>query len=132
MARFFLKHLLFLCIALLVVSFIVFVMTEFTRGDVARKMLGAYATQEQVAILTKEMGLDRPVLVRYFEYIGNLASRDLGYSTRFKVPVSDIIFDRLAHTGMLAAIAFAIILPLSMLLGLAARSRGSSPFDRAT
>jgi len=131
MARFFLKHLLFLCLTLLVVSFIVFVMTEFTPGDVARKMLGAYATQEQVAILSKEMGLDRPVLVRYFEYIGHLASGDLGYSTRFKVPVSAIIFDRLAHTGMLAAIAFAIIVPLSMLLGIAAGMRESSRFDRA-
>jgi peptide/nickel transport system permease protein len=114
-----------------VVSFIVFVMTEFTPGDVARKMLGAYATQEQVSILSKEMGLDRPVLVRYFEYIGHLASGDLGYSTRFKVPVSAIIFDRLAHTGMLAVIAFAIIVPLSMLLGIAAGMRESSRFDRA-
>jgi peptide/nickel transport system permease protein len=131
MARFFLKHLLFLCLTLLVVSFIVFVMTEFTPGDVARKMLGAYATQEQVSILSKEMGLDRPVLVRYFEYIGHLASGDLGYSTRFKVPVSAIIFNRLAHTGMLAAIAFAIIVPLSMLLGIAAGMRESSRFDRA-
>jgi peptide/nickel transport system permease protein len=77
------------------------------------------------------MGLDRPVLVRYFEYIGRLASGDLGYSTRFKVPVSAIIFDRLAHTGMLAAIAFAIIVPLSMLLGIAAGMRESSRFDRA-
>src|SRR6266849_6397105 len=113
MTRFFFKHLLFLCLTLLVVSFIVFVMTEFTPGDVARKMLGAYATQEQVAILTKEMGLDRPVLVRYFEYIGNLASGDLGYSTRFTVPVS------------------AIILPLAMLLGIGAGMRESSRFDRA-
>src|SRR3954470_5497366 len=131
MARFFLKHLLFLSITLVVVSFIVFVLTEFTPGDVARKILGAYATQEQVSILTKQMGLDRPVLVRYFEYIGHLAQGDLGYSTRFKVPVKDIIFDRLANTGMLAAIAFAIIVPLSMLLGIAAGMRESSRFDRA-
>ena len=123
MARFFLKHLLFLCLTLLVVSFIVFVLTEFTPGDVARKVLGAYATQEQVALLTTKMGLDRPVLVRYVEYVDHLAHGDLGYSTRFKVPVKDIIFDRLANTGMLAAIAFAIIVPLSMLLGIAAGMR---------
>src|SRR5213080_2840954 len=108
MARFFLKHLLFLCITLLVVSFIVFVLTEFTPGDVARKMLGAYATQEQVEHLTREMGLDRPVLVRYVEYVGNLLSGDLGVSTRFKVPVKDIIFDRLRNTGLLALLSFAL------------------------
>ena len=117
-------------LTLLVVSFIVFVLTEFTPGDVARKVLGAYATQEQVALLTTKMGLDRPVLVRYVEYVDHLAHGDLGYSTRFKVPVKDIIFDRLANTGMLAAIAFAIIVPLSMLLGIAAGMRESSRFDR--
>lgn len=130
MARFFLKHLLFLCLTLVVVSFLVFVMTEFTPGDVARKMLGAYATPEQVAILTKEMGLDRPVAVRYLDYAGKLLSGDLGYSTRFKVPVSAIVFDRLANTGMLAGIAFAVIVPLAMLLGIAAGMRESSWLDR--
>ena len=130
MARFLLKHLLFLCITLVVVSLLVFVMTEFTPGDVARKVLGAYATEEQVAILTKDLGLDRPVLVRYVEYVGKVLSGDLGYSTRFKVPVSEIVFDRLANTGMLAAIAFAIIVPLSMLLGIVAGMRESSWLDR--
>ena len=70
MARFLLKHLLYLCITLVVVSFLVFLMTEFSPGDVARKILGAYATPEQVAILNKEMGLERPVVVRYVEYVG--------------------------------------------------------------
>ena len=50
MARFFLKHLLFLGLTLVVVSFLVFILTELTPGDVARKYLGAYATQEQVWI----------------------------------------------------------------------------------
>ena len=131
MARFFLKHLLFLCLTLFVVSFLIFVLTEFTPGDVARKLLGAYATPEQVEILTRQMGLDRPVAVRYLEYLGHLASGDLGYSTRFKLPVRDIIFDRLGRTFMLAAIAFAIIVPLSMLLGIAAGMREASLLDRA-
>jgi peptide/nickel transport system permease protein len=130
MARFFLKHLLFLSITLLAVSFIVFMLTEFTPGDVARKILGAYATPEQVEHLTKEMGLDRPVLVRYVEYLGNLFSGDLGYSTRFKVAVKDIIFDRLLNTGLLALISFACIVPLSMLLGIAAGMREGSALDR--
>lgn len=130
MTRFFVKHLLFLCLTLFVVSFLVFVTMELTPGDVARKMLGAYATQEQVASLTTEMGLDRPVVVRYVEYMGKLAHGDLGYSTRFKVPVRAIIFDRLANTAVLAAIAFAVIAPLSMLLGIGAGMRESSALDR--
>src|SRR5215467_13320485 len=103
MARFLLKHLLFLCVTLAAVSLIVFLLTELTPGDVARKILGAYATQEQVEHLTTEMGLDRPVMVRYVEFVGRLARGDLGTSTRFKVPVKDIIFDRLGNTLLLAA-----------------------------
>ena len=131
MARFLLKHLLFLCLTLAAVSLIVFLMTELTPGDVARKMLGAYATQEQVDHLTREMGLDRPVLVRYLDYIGHLLSGDLGYSTRFKVPVADIIFERLANTALLAALSFLVIVPFSMLLGIAAGMREASKLDRA-
>jgi len=130
MARFLLKHLLFLCITLAVVSFLVFMLTELTPGDVARKYLGAYATQEQVDLLSKRMGLDRPVLVRYVEYVGKILSGDLGTSTRFRVPVKDIIFDRLENTGLLALVSFLLIVPLSMALGIIAGMREGSLLDR--
>ena len=131
MARFLLKHLLFLCLTLVVVSLLVFLLTELTPGDVARKELGAYATQEQVELLTKKEGLDRPVLVRYVEYVGRTLSGDLGTSQRFRVPVKDIIFDRLKNTALLAAISFVTIVPLSMLLGIAAGMREGSLLDRS-
>jgi peptide/nickel transport system permease protein len=131
MARFVAKHLLFLLLTLAVVSFLVFTLNEFSPGAAARKILGAYATQDQVDILTKQMGLDRPVLVRYVEYVGKLLSGDLGESTRFKVPVKDIIWNRLANTAFLAVLAFACIVPFSMLLGIAAGMRESSTLDRA-
>ena len=99
MARFLTKHLLFLLLTLLVVSLLVFTLNEFTPGAVARKILGAYATQEQVDHLTKQMGLDRPVLVRYVDYVRAAATGDLGYSTRFKLPVKDVLFKHLANTA---------------------------------
>jgi peptide/nickel transport system permease protein len=131
MARFLAKHLLFLLLTLLVVSFLVFTLNEFSPGAVARKILGAYATPEQVDLLTREMGLDRPLLVRYAHYVGTLATGDLGYSTRFKLPVKDVIWKHLGNTAFLAAIAFACIVPLSMLLGIVAGMRESSKLDRA-
>ena len=131
MARFLTKHLLFLLLTLLVVSLLVFMLNEFTPGAVARKILGAYATQDQVDLLTKQMGLDRPVLVRYVDYLRAAATGDLGYSARFKLPVKDVLFKHLANTALLAAIAFACIVPLSMLLGIAAGMRESSRLDRA-
>src|SRR5579871_6147213 len=131
MARFLLKHLLFLVVTLTIVSLIVFLLTELTPGDVARKILGPYATQEQVQALTQRMGLDRPVLVRYGEFASRLLHGDLGTSTRFKAPVKDILFDRLGNTLLLAALAFAVMVPLSMLLGVAAGMREGSRLDRA-
>jgi len=131
MARFLTKHLLFLLLTLLVVSLLVFTLNEFTPGAVARKILGAYATQEQVDHLTKQMGLDRPVLVRYVDYVRAAATGDLGYSTRFKLPVKDVLFKHLANTALLAAIAFACIVPLSMVLGITAGMREASRLDRA-
>ncbi len=131
MARFCLKHLISLTVTLLVVSFLVFALNEFSPGGVARKMLGQFATQEQVELLTKEMGLDRPVLLRYVEYVGKLLSGDLGYSTRYKAPVGQIIWDRLLNTAFLGAIAFVFIIPVSMLLGIVAGMRESSKLDRA-
>jgi peptide/nickel transport system permease protein len=129
--RFLGKHLAFLLLTLFVVSFLVFSLNELTPGGAARKILGAYATQEQVDLLTRQMGLDRPVLVRYAEYLGKLARGNLGESTRFKVPVKDIIWSRLGNTAFLAVIAFACIVPFSMLLGVVAGMRESSALDRA-
>src|SRR5262252_5766831 len=131
MKRFVVKHLVFLLLTLFAVSFLVFTLNEFSPGAVARKILGAYATQEQVDLLTKQMGLDRPVLVRYVDYLRALASGDLGYSTRFKLPVREVIFKHLANTAMLAAIAFACIVPLSTVVGVVSGMREASRLDRA-
>jgi len=131
MARFAAKHLVFLLLTLFVVSFLVFTLNEFSPGDVARKELGAYATQEQVDALTQRLGLDRRLLVRYAEYLGKVARGDLGYSARYKAPVREVIGKHLANTALLAALAFACIVPLSMVLGIAAGMRESSRLDRA-
>ena len=131
MKRFVVKHLLFLLLTLLAVSFLVFTLNEFSPGAVARKELGAYATQDQVEALTKRLGLDRPLLVRYVEYMGKAAVGDLGTSARYKAPVLTVIAKHLANTALLAAVAFACIVPLSMLLGIAAGMREASRLDRA-
>ena len=75
MARFLAKHLLFLLVTLLVVSFLVFTLNEFSPGAVARKILGAYATQEQVEILTKQI----PVV---FGLVTELMTCEIGINRR--------------------------------------------------
>jgi peptide/nickel transport system permease protein len=131
MLRFFAKRLVDLLITMVAVSLIIFLLLEFTPGDVARKILGPFATREQVAFLMEEMGLNRPVWIRYFEWVGQLLTGDLGFSTTFKVPVNDIIWDRLGATLRLAAVAFVIMVPLSTLLGVLAGMREGGKLDRS-
>jgi peptide/nickel transport system permease protein len=119
-----------MAITLVAVSFFVFALNELSPGDVARKLLGPFATQDQVDILTREMGLDRPVVVRYLEWMGRALTGDFGQSLVFRQPVGDLLWDRLGNTLMLAAIAFAVIVPLSVALGILAGMRERSLTDR--
>jgi peptide/nickel transport system permease protein len=114
-----------------VVSALVFAAFEATPGQVATKVLGPFSTQGQRDKLTEELGLNRPIYVRYFEWLGDVVSGDLGYSTLYKAPVNDFIWSRLGNTLILAAIAFATMVPLSILLGITAGMREGSKLDRA-
>jgi peptide/nickel transport system permease protein len=112
------------------VSVLVFAAFEFTPGQVARKVLGPFATQDQVDQLTEKMGLNRPVVERYGEWLANTASGNLGYSTLYKTEVNNIIWDRLGNTLLLAAVAFVIIVVFSIVFGIAAGMREGSKLDR--
>ncbi len=124
------KQLFNMALTLLAVSMLVFLLNEWTPGDVVSKLLGPYASQDQVALVTREMGLDRPALVRYFEYMGNALTGDLGHSIVYRQPVSSLLWDRLGNTLLLAAVSFAVIVPLSVLLGVLAGMREKSSLDR--
>lgn len=144
-----------LVLTLIAASFLVFVLTQFSPANVARETLGAYALPSQVQMLYEKLHLGDPLIVRYVRWAGVLVGLhkdpldnpalgldihdprgaryfgNFGYSTLFRVPVNDIIWDRLANTAALAGIAFAIIVPLSLLLGILAGMRPGSLVDRA-
>ena len=124
------KQLVNMIVTLVAVSFLVFILNELSPGDVAAKILGPYASAQQVEILNKQLGLDRPVLIRYVEFMANAARGDFGESLVYRVPVSEVLFDRLGNTLVLAAICFALIVPLSVLLGTLAGIDERGPTDR--
>ena len=130
MLAFFARRVAALALTLLAVSFLVFLISEATPGKVARKVLGPYATNEQVDLLTERMGLNRPLAVRYAEWLGNVVTGDFGQSLVFKRPVGELLLDRLGNTALLAAIAFAVSVPLSVTLGVLAGMREGSRLDR--
>jgi peptide/nickel transport system permease protein len=130
MMRYAAKTLANMAVTLFAITFLVFALNELSPGDVAAKILGPYATAEQVEILNRELGLDRPLLVRYLEYMWNAARGDFGQSIVFRQPVSELLFDRLGNTLLLAGICFAAIVPLSIALGTLAGLSERSLADR--
>src|SRR5215213_9374831 len=98
MLRYTARQLVYMAATLAVVSFLIFALNELTPIDVARKLLGPYATQDQVDILYRQMGLDRPLAVRYLSYIGDAIRGDLGMSILYSRPVAEILWDRLSNT----------------------------------
>lgn len=131
MVRFWAKQILNMAITLFAVSFLVFVLNEYSPGDVVSKLLGPYANADQVERVTRELGLDRPVLVRYAEYMGNALRGDFGQSIIYRRPVADVLWDRLGNTMLLAGVCFMIIVPFSVLFGVLAGMRERSWIDRS-
>lgn len=111
---------------LLVVSVLIFAGTELLPGDLAEAILGQAATPQAVANIRAELGLDRPAVVRYVEWLTGFLHGDLGMSLANRQPVATMIAGRLMNTLFLAACAAIVAVPISVGLGiLAARYRES-------
>lgn len=126
MLRFIIRRLGLALVSLWLLSVLVFIGTNLLPGDVGRRILGPFATQESVDLLNTRLGTDRPLLTQYFDYIGNLLTGDLGNSVSFARPVTEMLGSALANSAKLAVLAFVIVVPLSIFAGvLAALKRGS-------
>jgi peptide/nickel transport system permease protein len=114
-----------------VVSFVLFLIFEGNKLAVAGKVLGPYSSQEQRELWLEQNGYNRSFVVRYAEWVGNAVQGDFGDSIRFKAPVSELLWDRLGNTGILALCVFAIMIPLSLTLGVLSGMREGSGLDRS-
>lgn len=117
-------------LTLLAVSIIIFGAIELRPGGLAEAVLGQGATAETVAAMEKELGLDRPAPVRYFEWLTNAITGDFGKSLTSGKLVSDLIAPRFANTLFLALYAAAVAVPLALILGIMAALYRNSIFDR--
>ena len=109
----------------------VFIMARLLPGDPARVIAGVLATQQQVDLLRRQLGLDQPLPVQYLDYLGSLAHLDLGTSAHFGDPVSAEIASRLPYTAELALCALAVAVVLGVLGGVAAALRRNTVIDVA-
>ena len=123
------KRLLAMIPVILGVTLIVYLIMSLAPGDPARTILGEQATEEQVAQLRSEMGLDQPIIVQYFRYIWNLLHGDLGRSYQSRIDVSTEIFSRFPNTIKLALTASLFSVILALPLGIIAAVRQNTFFD---
>lgn len=113
------------------ISVLVFLAVSLLPGDIAQQVLGQSATPETVAAFRRDLGLDRPLVLRYVEWVGNIAQGDFGRSLANGRPVADLLVGRLGNTLFLAGYAAVIAVPLAVVLGLLAALWRGTLFDRA-
>ena len=125
MPQYVLKRLGLALLTLVLLSLIIFFAGSVLPGNPAREILGPFASESAVVALNHRLGVDRPLITQYWSWISGLLHGDLGTSTQFNLPVSSLLFPALVRSLKLAAVAFVIVVPLSILGGvLAALYRG--------
>jgi len=118
---------------MIALTFIVFYMVNLPGNleKVAKTEGNQRMTDEEVAGWLEKEGFNRPFLVRYSEWITGTLQGDMGYSRVFRKPVSEVIGERLGHTGILMFWVMAVMVPMSLIVGILAGMREGSALDRS-
>ena len=127
--KYILKKTCALIITLFIVSLLAFLAFQIIPGDPTTQLLGTEATEEARQELRQELGLDRPVLLRYFDWLGGFVRGDMGESYSYRMPVSEMLSDKLPVTALLTLLSFAFTIVLSIPLGIWAGSTKSRIMD---
>jgi len=114
---------------LLGLSFLIFMLTRLIPGDPAVLMLGRGANPEAVEILRQKMGLDRPAVLQFFSWLGEMLQGNLGTSTRLDLPVSELVLERYPRTLSFVIFGSIVAMTYALVTGLLAAKRRNSWID---
>jgi peptide/nickel transport system permease protein len=117
-------------LTLLISSVLIFIVTQILPGDVAKAILGRFATPEALQALRAKLGLDRSLPMQYGSWLVHYVQGDWGVSLSTGEPVLKLVAGRLRNSGMLALVAFVMYVPLGILLGLLAALRRNKVADQ--
>lgn len=129
MLKYILKRLLALIPVILGVTFIVFFIMNLAPGDPVRMILGEDAKPEAYEMLTEQLGLNKPLLVRYVDYITDLVRGDMGFSYKNGKLVSQELLDRIPNSFKLAGAAMLFCLVVAIPLGIIAAMKQNTFID---
>ena len=130
MLKFLLKRLLATIPVLLIVAVLVFLMLRLTPGDPAAVLAGDAASTEQIALIRKELGLDRTVPEQFVIWVGQMLTGNLGQSFYYKMNVTTLIGQRVEPTVSLAVVTITIAVLVAVPLGVLAAWRFGGWLDR--
>ena len=133
MLAFVARRLAVMVATMLALTFVVFTLVNLEPNlrKLALEQNNVRMSAEAVNVWLQEEGYRRPLIVRYGEWLGNVVTGDLGYSTRFRKPVADILPERLGYTGILAFWVMIIMVPGALIIGVLAGMREGSKTDRS-
>jgi ABC-type dipeptide/oligopeptide/nickel transport system permease component len=132
MGLYILRRLVMLVPILLGVTMLTFLIIQVTPGDPVALMLGEYASEEEIAVVRSQLGLDDPLLVQYARYVKNAAQGDLGVSIRSRAPVTDEILARFPSTLELALAGMAFAVLVGVTVGIVASTTRRRVIDSGT
>lgn len=118
MLKYIIKRIILLVPIIVIVAVIAFLITNIMPGDPVRVILGNFATEEQVAELTSQLGLDKPLHIRFGIWISNVVKGDLGDSLFLNMSVKDAILSRIEPTFLLAIIGQSLGILIGIPLGI--------------
>lgn len=128
---FLIRRLASTALTLLLVSAVVFGVTQILPGDAAVMILGEFATPQQLAALSARLGLDQPWYVQYFRWIGGLLTGDWGTSMATSQPVLREVMTNLGRSMVLAGFALLVVTAIAVPLGVVAAVRRGGATDAA-
>ena len=131
MLRYILQRLGQTLLVLLIVSFLTYLLVDFLPGDPIAAMTGGEISGETYDRLFHEMNMDKPVLVRYFLWLKDALTGNLGMSASYHRRVIDIIGERVPVTIYLSLLAFVISVPLGIIFGIISAVKRGSAADTA-
>lgn len=131
MLEFILRRFLTLLATLFATAVFAFFMLEVIPGDPALDMLGTEVREDTLAALRLELGLDRPLWLRFFDWIAGIPQGEFGMSYRYRVPIGDIIFGPLYITLTLGLLAIVLTTAIALPLGAIAAANRGGPIDIA-
>jgi peptide/nickel transport system permease protein len=129
MPAFIAGRLISLVLSLLAASIVIFIVLEIVPGDPAQFMLGLNATPEAAQTLRETLGLNGPPVERYFTWLFGLFRGDLGISYTYKVPVADLVADRIWISLPLAIYALTLSTLIAFPVGILAAAKRNSATD---